>query len=539
MLNNQRVKNRIGFLAMLLALLLIMSLAFGSVSMEVIEGHFMNTDTLYQPSLYQDLIVHDNSISTWTLNPAPNFLPDSLLYFVLMMLTGSLTWSSFLFFLIQTSIILLLFTLILKKCEVKEPWKKTSLIAIPLLILFPLVSWVNGDFLFYFYFISNSYHTGSFVNTLLIIYFIMQFTQSLENREKRARSMVFATLILVCTTLGVLSDRLLLIGLSIPSLVCLLVVLLLNWKNKRKPLLLVFVLLAAGSYLGDLSRQLLTEHGILDIEEPHSFMNFDNISNSFEIYAAQMKSYLLAFDFKSLVVSLSFVALIVHILSLIKSFRSSRTGSALFFVQLFIVLSSTCLILAPILAGNYTGPDTIRYNYHVFILLIMSFVLIIKLPEKVTSNALKVSLSFLVVSVSVFTFSSNHLQLQAYFNLYPAKAKAADEFARLTGLKYGTGDYWDAKVITLFSKEGVVVVPTFYNTVPYFHANNKRWYFKNNFNDQKREFEFSIIDFVEREDQLRSIFENNVDTMSAGGYQFAIHPAYTYNEDLTITKSGN
>lgn len=93
----------------LVLILGLFSLVYLDLTEQEIAATYLNTDTLYQPSLYVDLIEHGNELSAWHLNPSPNFFPDMPIYFVLMLLTGgSILWSTFLFSLIQLVLIELL-----------------------------------------------------------------------------------------------------------------------------------------------------------------------------------------------------------------------------------------------------------------------------------------------------------------------------------------------------------------------------------------------------------------------------------------------
>ena len=38
---------------------------------------FINSDTLYLPSIYEDVTEFNNTLKKWNLNPAPNFFPDN------------------------------------------------------------------------------------------------------------------------------------------------------------------------------------------------------------------------------------------------------------------------------------------------------------------------------------------------------------------------------------------------------------------------------------------------------------------------------
>src|SRR5688500_14544520 len=70
---------------------------------------FLCSDTLYLPSIYKDLFIDKNDFAGWHLNPAPNFFPDMVFYFLLMFISGDFIVSSFIFSIVQYLVIALLF----------------------------------------------------------------------------------------------------------------------------------------------------------------------------------------------------------------------------------------------------------------------------------------------------------------------------------------------------------------------------------------------------------------------------------------------
>jgi hypothetical protein len=68
--------------------ILAMSL-LGAISRGAIRESFFDSDNLYLPTLFEDLIRWSGRFSDWRLTPAPYFLPDMPLYFLARLIAGS------------------------------------------------------------------------------------------------------------------------------------------------------------------------------------------------------------------------------------------------------------------------------------------------------------------------------------------------------------------------------------------------------------------------------------------------------------------
>ena len=63
------------FLTYVIALFVVLAIVSDANVVDY-EIHFLNSDTMYLPSIYYDIFKDGNSINTFHLNPAPNFFPD-------------------------------------------------------------------------------------------------------------------------------------------------------------------------------------------------------------------------------------------------------------------------------------------------------------------------------------------------------------------------------------------------------------------------------------------------------------------------------
>jgi len=498
-----------------------------------IDGVFINSDTLYQPSLYWDLIENQNSISDWSLNASPNFFPDMFFYFIFMKISGgSILVSSFIFALAQILTINLLITLVLK--HITKDYLKLMLIVNVIFALFACTRLVTNNFDFLFNFISNSYHLGSFVMMLIGFNFLVSY---LTKRKKITLIYLFLTCML-----GIMSDRLFLVNFSVPAVLTYLFFMRVSFTKKTIPLLTVLILSPLFGHI--LLHQLAATFHFIYIEKPNSFLNWDNIYPSLELFLTQMAAYMIDMSAVTIIIVISCISLILYsIRSLMILFKNRNDKTIKDFAVFFVCTSSFAILLSPILAGNYTGSDTIRYNYHAFILLSASFPLIIlEFVPAIKKYLSQISYAFfaIVVGLTLVLSFANPLPFGNYFNFYPKEAQNADLLYEKTGLTVGTSEYWDAKLITMFSKHDLLVLPTFDNLVPYDHVTNKTWFHVHSKEDKGLpvEFQFTILDTDLRKESIHSKFPNYKDSIiSINGQHFLIHPKYTYSKFLEIIPS--
>lgn len=510
------------YLLSLLSLLGIFVLMFLTMSFEEIEGVFINSDTLYQPSLYWDAIENGNDMARWRLNPAPNFFPDMGLYSILMLISGSnILFSSFAFSIIQIAIINALLFYLFKKLK-QGHHAQIMILANLLFGLFALTDILSDNFRFAFNIISNSYHMGSFVNTLIAINLTLSI---LENRK----TWKWILLGFICI-IGYPSDKIFLISFVIPTTLVLIQKLI--FENDQKPFIILLAHVLVYTAIGWSILEILLSNGNLEIEDPHSFMNFENIGNSFNELLNQLSDYWYDMSFVTLILVFAFISLVLQIfLGIIELYQSKPTWFGLF------ALINASIIIAPVLAGNYTGLDTLRYNFHGYLfavcLLPLALYEIFFSDKLVTKIAIPTSVASLVLFV--WLYISQPIDANVYFNYYPSIAQSTDKFVALTGQKNGTAQYWQAKVIMMFSKEKAFVVPTFESLLPYDHATSKNYFSTHPVDHSRPAFTFSIIDMPERKQAIIDRFgEENTNTYLIDGIEFMIHPPYVYEHNTYV-----
>jgi hypothetical protein len=98
-----------------LAFVLLLNLIFLYYSIGDNLWIFYNSDSLYLPYLYQDLIMRDGKLSEWIFSPTPYFFPDMLIYFILASITQHLRLAILLYAIVQFILYYWLIVAIAKK----------------------------------------------------------------------------------------------------------------------------------------------------------------------------------------------------------------------------------------------------------------------------------------------------------------------------------------------------------------------------------------------------------------------------------------
>jgi hypothetical protein len=466
---NKNVTRLIWFFTTLCSLFLLLSL-FSTLTGNGIRVYFCS-DTLYFPSLYKDLFTDHNSIRGWHLNPSPYFFPDMVIYFLLMLCSGNFILASFIFSLFQYFAILLLAYYLFRSVTTGAPPVYAS-IPVMLIGLFILVALSSGDFMFSFYIVSNGYHAGAFVMALTALLLIIRY---LKSRSGTAIWLVF----IICS-LSILSDRLFIVLWSLPMLSILALWREKKFRNRIAVILgadLLSVIVGLGAF------KLLSISGYFSFDLPHRLMDFSNIGSSWKILAGQMREYLWATDFRSLILVISLLSYAGTIVILIRNLKKTKPSPYLTFYLLFSLLFIPLVFIMPVINGNYTGYDTLRYNIFVFYLSMINAGIVIseisgmvKRPAVVPllSIVLVSSLFILSLGYSIVNFSPRGFT--GYFSYCPNIVKCVDDAVEKENLKSGVSNYWDSKLITMFSKKGVRVLPVYDNLQPYEHVANLYWF---------------------------------------------------------------
>jgi hypothetical protein len=513
---NKWLPNLIYALSFILSLLLVLAL-FSSLKPDDIKLYF-NSDALYLPSLYRDLFIDHNCLRGWHLNPSPGFFPDMIFYFFLMYISGNLIISAFLFSLIQYSVIIFLIPVLFRLIfpEISRIFIAFSVL---MMTLFFIVTSTSHDFTFTFYILSNAYHTGAFLMGLICFILTLKY---LKQPSKSKLILIF----LLCF-LSVLSDRLFIVLYTIPVFTLVFFL----WKRRyiKEVYRVLFVnVLALILGLG-LFKVIDLSHYIF-IDQANSFLNIPNIQASFSLLFKQLSEYLLAFNIKSLIIFLSILSFLGLIVLFFWKEMKKEENIFLRFYCLFSFTFTLVVLFMPVLAGNYTGYDTIRYNISIFYLSLINtgIVLAAILQDRLKNISVRRTITWIPIAFSliltyliVSQFSGTGLK--HFFNYYPNIVRCVDDAAQKDKLLYGVGGYWDAKYITLFSKRGVHIYSVYDDLTPCNHVTNENWY-----TNPHAIFNFMIQNHVADSLAYRKRLGLTGEQLNSGEAQIIKFPPYRY-----------
>lgn len=416
-------------------------------------GFFFSSDSLYLPSIYRDVFERGGSLWDWSLNPAPNFFPDMLLFFGAEGVLGDLRAASYVFPMLQFIGIAFFFRTALR-LGLGTTDERPAAFATVLVATIFLCSPYGGEFGFAFHLLVNSFHQGAFLNALMALCLLLW-------GVRRGGWPPVALLILMAVVASA-SDRSFWPLFSAPAFMGLLVAAFRSGHRKRMIMLAVAV--AAGSAAG---HQLLISSG-LRIENPYQLMAFQRILFSWGNFSDQFGRLLSNLNLPGVI---TWIAVLAWIHAIWRAWRGFRAGihtdgrktdpseDARSVFLTFLPLSCLFILIAPVLNGSYDGDDSIRYDFSAIVLALLSASLAIVALGERGRRAATAGLFFIVMIATVRVLVKDHARLEALLHYKPERARVMDEIAKEEGLRYGAADYWDAKLITMFSDEGLEISP--------------------------------------------------------------------------------
>jgi len=441
---------------------------------------FFSSDCLYLPSLYRDFFQDGYSLDGWRLNQATNFFPDMLLFFILNALFGgNFILAAFSFSVVQYLFIIFMFYLIFK---IIKPDLHTATFA-PAIFLFAsylFLLFLDGEIRETLFINRNSFHNSAFTMGVLCIYLFLKYL------DTKSRKLLVSILIL--SVLCGASDKLFFINFTAPVACVAFVLFFVNVERKTLTKFLFY--LAIGTLLGIALWIYFKNNSYFKLTKPPGEISLDCISQSWKVFSEQLLKFLSRPSLRMVITYISlatYIAVIRYVLrNIIKLFKKQRSVDAMFVFQLFVLFFTPIVLLTPVLAGSYLGPDMMRYNYFPYILLPFNAVILLgnwlnrnKLVRLLINTTLSILLlGYLLIHFSVRDFSKG---LDHYFNFYPEKAMIVDSFFQDDNLKYGvTNEYWTAKQATMFSKKGVRLYCVKKWGEPWLHVSNKYWFIEHN-----------------------------------------------------------
>jgi len=531
MMSKYNLQKLIFLLTLILNVALVI-LLFASINSENINT-YLSSDMLYLPSIYKDLFIDKSGLAGWNLNAAPNFLPDMLIFFIIRSFFNHFIPPCFIFSLLQVLTVIVLLAILYKSIFKKLNYIHLSYASL-LMSMFLLVYLVNHDFIYSFYMLSISYHVGGFIMAIISMILLFRY---LKTKKKFHLLILFIVILL-----SVINDRLFLFMFSFPVF-SLLLMLLLKKENK----ILYIKILAANTIallLGLFLFRMLRLSGYVHIISlSWKAFNFENIIPSLKIFLEQHIFYISKFDFRGIIDLLFLFSFVTHIILLYKNLSKALKGKDFNRKELTYLLIFTSFLfitlIAPIINGSYVSQAIFRYNIYSLYAGVFSFgYLIYKIQSsyKLSINYLTIILVILMISESIFIInrvSNQNIKrgLSDFMNYYPEEVQSIDQLAKENNLRYGIAEYWNAKYITMLSKQNLRVYTVLNNLGAWYHVTNQNWFYKGGKGEYGNpEFNFVITQRLIKENITKQL-GNPIDTLyCSNGLEIFVFPEFVFNK---------
>jgi hypothetical protein len=316
----------------------------------------------------------------------------------------------------------------------------------------------------------------------------------------------------------------------------------------RKPIIISVAIITIATLLGFLTFSLINDSDyIYIVAMGYRSTDFENIIPSFSHYIDTLWQLTILGRAKSIIVILSALALIGGVFLSVKYVFFSKNTLAKNTIEKVLILSFTTQIvfvaITPILNGTFLGLAHLRYNFYSFYIAITLLMVILYL---LTRNHHKIKsviniVSIVIVLLLILSIVKNENKnntirgLDNTFSYYPEKVAVLDSIASEHNLKYGVGNYWDAKYITMFSKNNVRIYCVYKNLCPWYHVTNKHWYFKDGKGKYGNpEFRFILLSDLDLKESYLAIFEGNIDTIAVKDISIAIVPEFGFTKSRKL-----
>jgi hypothetical protein len=424
--------------------LLILSLA--AIVIAYMAGHssieyLFNSDELYLPTVFSDLLAKGGHMADWFLTPAPYFFPDYPIYWLAYLL-GSTPYSQIAIFAVIQGVMVFLSLWLLSRTVSKSNALILAISVSITLIWLALIAGKPFSFL-----LSSASHYGIFITATLFT------TLWLKHDDIHAKSRhIWLVLASAIAFASCLSDNLFLIQVTAPFVATALLIDIANrdFSIKRKIVLLVP---AFFSVLGSFCYQFVVTH----YTRYPAHLGFGKIfANLHDIYIIFNTAITATLAYS--VLFLVYLGLMVHVAwDLFKRPAARTYPQALSWLTVFSLMSLCAIIAAVTLLTDLEVVE--RY----FIAALSWPVIIVGL---FAGHYLKTRLflpATLLCTAAVISMGWSTYQLASQNGLskhhYPASVACIDDVLEQAGLNNGIGQYWDAKYLQTFSRLQLNIAP--------------------------------------------------------------------------------
>ena len=448
-------------------------------------GLFFNSDHLMFPSVFKDLFLNKGHYKDWSLSPAPHFFPDIFIFFPAFLLTKDIYFQ----FLITLCLQLVFLYLAVKYLYSQFFSKKNAIVfSLASVSIFYLLTFKKpASILLTAGPLIPAGHMGEFIVGIFFVGIQLKIINYSDNLEHKNNLLLIGTaLSFLCS----LSDWLFFIQFSVAIFFIYLFLYInqiIKFKVVRYYALLPFLVSVSGVFL----TKYVVPADVLSGYLSHPSLekiSLATIHNQFLLLANLFKMDLNWFTGIQSVLFYSGVFLLFFIHSKTKKIVSSL-NIKLHFLSGFIIFSIVLSIISIFLLAqeNYVQ-DKYLFPLFFFPVLLFFYLNVALVSFRFIYNSI-LGLASLVILVILFYIATLPYQPRFKIKLsyYPSYITCIDQ--ALHGHNpNGIAQYWDARLISMLSREKLQVMPVLSNLVNFPFAINRKRY--------RSTYTFAIIDTI-------------------------------------------
>lgn len=430
-----------------LFVVLVVVLALASMAVRFHASHanddlFFNSDALYLPTLFADVLGSSGALDHWYLTPAPYFFPDYALFLIAYLLVPSPFLQISVFLLLQVSLTLVLLVWLARRMEVSAPWSTAVLIWLCLCWL----AWSAGEpFIFL---LVSGFHFGAFLSAIA---FVALWLSHLQSHASWRSPWLWLTCLLAAVT--TLSDQLFLLQTVAPFLATVALLAAVEGTRNRTHALQALVV-SASAWAGSLAYPLLVNHQMrypVQLGLGQWARNWKLLTHLLTDLATRHLAYTL----------LLIAFLLVTLTTLARWRRRAVRGSQDpgLWIVLFVPLSLAAACVVTLLHEG--SPTTLRYWIPIALWPVVAATFVL---ARRFARGLVVASSLLSLILLVALLSQAYAQARSHglrLRQYPDDVACMDRALDGTNAQRGIAEYWDAKRVQGLSRHHLQIAQHF------------------------------------------------------------------------------
>ena len=450
---------------------------------------WFNSDYLFPAHVYKDVFIDKFPFSGIKFSVAPDIFPDVILTSVLMFLTRNAIMATFLYGLVQFTLLVLAYVLCAQVIDPSAPEvSRAPVLLAGIGVVLWTASIISRPYETLYYLFLDQSHVSS--TALGIMCGAACTWLCFTSLARRPAKLVLAAIAGLCA-LGVSSDLMFVPHMLLAFTGAVAIMIFLDLV-KASRCCCVLGVAWGGALTGAWLGKKLVDSGAL---ESQAGLNVDRFTAALNTYVHGIALKLGNRDWLHLFALAWLLSALIVILWLVRRHvvHRDRFGSMedparrLMMVVLFLFISSVGSAVSIIVMGSqglsefkdYTW--SMHYQYPLFFGSIFGLTLIIgSALRRIHAPSGTGALKWIVRSVAVLAPLGMLLagpKAQVSLASYtPPLVDTLDAVASKYGLTYGIGGFWQARAVNLFSKKGLRLYPVGGNLEPFHWLGNKYWY---------------------------------------------------------------